>query len=547
VSEPAEQPGPGPAGEPGAPRKKPESLRTRVSKAMFWNTVLFPVKAIISLLASLVVANLLRIEGFGAYTSLLAAAAVISLYTDLGLERSLPKFLPEVEHRFGRSGVRLFLQWVLGIKFVLLLVVVGVLQAWAPFFTSFFQLPASDAWLITVLCVLIVLGSLSNIMIQILFAFFKQKAYNLIEILTVLIQPLLTAVLVLLGFGVPGALISLLVTTILILGLQSWQALRAGREVAASTQQVRLRNLLSLFPRFWPYALLIYLINVSSTIYEANVPLMVLNGLGDIVGIGTLALGAKYVREFIGFLVAPQTGVQVPLFSRLFVQGDQSTLQRAYCSFTRLFMLALIPTGVGLILFSQGLIQLLFRQEYSGAAAVAVVLIVGSFLDSMLGSVPHNVLMAYERYRPVVLSRLLILATVPLLFWLAPRYSALGLALGMGVARLAGAAVVLGYAVVSFRLRFPWRFLGRVVLATAAFVAVLLPALWLGRWGIFDSVLPANLLDRIVGILILAGLALLSVVIFLLVFKRLGGLEAEDRERVEELRFPLKKWILRWL
>jgi O-antigen/teichoic acid export membrane protein len=525
----------------------PESLRTKVSKAMFWNTVLFPLKAVIAFLTSLIVANQLKIEGFGAYTSLQAAAAAISLYTDLGLERSLPKFLPEVEHRFGRTGVRLFLQWLLGIKFVLLLLVIGVLQAGTPFFTSYFQLPASDTWLITLLCALIVLGSLSNIMIQILFAFFKQKAYNLIDILTVLIQPLLTALLVLLGYGVPGALFSLLVTTILILGLQSWQALRAGREVAASGQQVRLRDLLSLFPRFWPYALLIYLINISSTVYEVNVPLMVLNGLGDVVGIGTLALGGKYVREFIGFLVAPQTGLQVPLFSRLFVQGDHPALQRAYSSFTRLFMLALIPTGVGLILFSQGLVQLLFREEYGGAGAVAAVLIVGSFLDSMLGSVPHNILMAYERYRPVIISRLLILATVPLLFWLAPRYSALGMALGMGVARLVGAAVVLGYAVRAFRLRFPWRFLGRMVAATAAFTAVLLPALWLGRWGIFDNVLPANTFDRIVGVFILAGLGLVSVAIFLFVFKRLGGLEEEDRARVAELRFPLKKWLLRWL
>jgi len=527
--------------------KKPESLGTRVSKAMFWNTILFPVKAVLHFVASLIVANQLKIGGFGAYTSLQVAAATISLYTDLGLERSLPKFLPEVEARFGRRGVRLFLQWILGLKFVLLLIVVSILQAGAPFFASYFQLPPSQTWLITIVCILIVLGSLSNIMIQILFAFFKQKAYNLLEILTVVLQPMLTVTLVLLGYGVAGALVSLLVTTVVIVSLQTWQALRAGRELVPSRVRPQLRDLLGLLPRFWPYALLIYLINISSTVYESNVPLIVLNGLGDVIGIGTLALGAKYVREFIGFLVAPQTGVQVPLFSRLFVQGDQVALQKAYGGFTRLFMLALIPTGVGLILFSQGLIQLLFREEYAGAAVVAVVLIIGSFLDAMLGSVPHNILMSYERYRPVIVSRVLILATVPLIFWLAARYSALGTAMGMSIARLAGAAVVLAYALRAFQLRFPWRFLGRVGLATAAFVAMLVPALWLGGWGIFDTTMPATLGERAAGVLILIGLALVAGAIFIVAFKWLGGLEAEDRERVAGLRFPLKKWILRWL
>lgn len=525
----------------------PESLRSRVSQAMFWNTVLVPLKAVIYFLASLVWINGLRVTGFGTYSSLLAAAALIGQYTDLGLERSLPKFLPEVEARFGRHGVRLFLQWVLGLKLILLTVVVVALQVWTPLVVSFFGLSESGPLLIAILCALVVLGALSNIMVQILFTFFKQKAYNLLEILTSLMQPILTAILVLLGLGVLGAVLSLLLTTVVILALQAWQALRAGRELAPSWGPVAAGDVLALFPRFWPYALLIYLINASATIYEPDVALLVLTGLGDVSGKAALALGARYVREFNRFLVAPQVGVQVPLFARLFVQQDRPALQRAYASFTRLFMLALIPPGVGLILFSRGLIQLLYRAEFGGAVAVIMVLIVGDFLDSMLGSVPHNILMAHERYRPVIVARLLILGALPLIFWLAPHYSALGAALAMAVARLAGAAVVLGYAVRAFRLAFPWRFLGRVLGATAAYTAVLLPILWIGHWGVFDTVLPAGLSERLVGLLILLGLMALSVPLFLLVFKRLGGLEGDDRARLAEMSFPLKKWVLRWL
>ncbi len=524
-----------------------ESLRTRVSKAMFWNTVLFPVKTGIRLLANLIVANVLRISGYGIYRSLVIAAATISLYTDLGLEPTLPKFLPEVEHRFGRSGVRLFMTWFLGLKLFLLLLVVTALQIWTPLVVSFFNLPESSAWLIIVLGALILLGSFSNIMIQVLFAFFKQKAYNLLDIVTMVVQPILTAVFVLVGFGVAGALVSLLATTVLVLGLQIWQALRAGREVAVSTQPVRARDLLGLVPRFWPFAMLNYLISVSRTLYESNVAVLILAGLGDTVGVGSLGLADSFVGESIRFLVAPLSGVQMPLFARLYARDDKTTLQTAYSSFTRLLALALIPTGMGLILFSRGLIQMMYLNEFSGAAAVAIVLIVGNFLDPLLGSLPHTILMAFERYRPVIVARLLILGALPLLFLLVPRYGAMGAAVAMTAARLAGAAVLLGYASRGMGLRFPWSFLRRVLAATAAFTAVLLPALWLGSWGLFDTALPANVVQRIVGLLILAGLMLLAVVIFLVVFKRLGGLEEEDRARLSELSFPLKRWILRWV
>jgi O-antigen/teichoic acid export membrane protein len=533
-----------PGGEPG---KKPESLRTKVSKAMFWNTVLFPFKTLVRLLTSLIVINGLRANGYGTYQSLVIAAGTISLYTDLGLEPTLPKFLPEVEVRFGRSGVRLFMIWFLGLKLFVLLLVVSALQIWTPWVVSFFNLPESSSWLVAVLGVLVLLGSFSNIMIQILFTFFKQRAYNLLDILTAVVQPLLTALLVLLGLGVAGALVSLLITTVLILGLQIWQARLAGRELTPSTQRVQPRDLLAMVPRFWPFAMLNYLINVSRTVYEPSTAVLVLNGLKDTVGIGMLTAANSFVGEFVKFLVAPLSGVQMPLFSRLYARDDRATLQTAYSSFTRLLALALIPTGIGLILLSRGLIQMMYLSEFSGAAAVAIVLIIGNFLDPLLGSLPHVILMAYERYRPVIVARLLILCTLPLLFWLAPRYSAMGAALAMTVARLAGAAVVLGYATRAFALRFPWPFLRRVLAATAAFTAILLPVLWVGHWGLFDSNLPVTILQRVVGMLILVGLVLVAVVVFLFVFKRLGGLEEEDRERVAELRFPLKKWILRWL
>ena len=56
---------------------------------------------------------------------LTSLASTLGVYADLGLERSLPRFVPEVEARAGREGVIAFLRRVVGIKLLVLVVVLA--------------------------------------------------------------------------------------------------------------------------------------------------------------------------------------------------------------------------------------------------------------------------------------------------------------------------------------------------------------------------------------------------------------------------------------
>ena len=82
------------------------TLGTHATRAAYWNTVLLPAKLGAHLLAQLVLANALPKAEYGVYVLALAVGVTSGSLVDLGTERSVVKFLPEVAGRQGRRGVR---------------------------------------------------------------------------------------------------------------------------------------------------------------------------------------------------------------------------------------------------------------------------------------------------------------------------------------------------------------------------------------------------------------------------------------------------------
>src|SRR5258705_11705396 len=72
--------------------------------------------------------NYLQPAEYGVLALLTGLTATIGLYADLGIERSLPRFIPEVERREGRAGVARFLWRVIGLKLILVLLCIVGLQ-----------------------------------------------------------------------------------------------------------------------------------------------------------------------------------------------------------------------------------------------------------------------------------------------------------------------------------------------------------------------------------------------------------------------------------
>jgi O-antigen/teichoic acid export membrane protein len=258
------------------------------------------------------------------------------------------------------------------------------------------------------------------------------------------------------------------------------------------------------------------------------------------VEVAVISVAYNFTRQFLRALVVPLTGVQTPLFARLYAQGRIEGLKTAYATLTKFLILALVPAGVGLIVCSRNLLQIFYGQRNRDAVltgltmheavACTAILAFGLFGEALM-SVVLNVLMVYEESRAVIIARLTALVSIPLLILLVPNLGVVGAAIAVAAAGLISRGTALGYGLRKLDLPFPGRFFVRVGVASILMGVVLLP---------FLALLDATILST----LVMVGLGAL---IFLAAFKVLGGIDQADKERFASLRLPFVNVALRYL
>ncbi len=563
--------------------KSQPNLTQRVAGAAAWNTVLFPVQFVVGLLAGVLMLRYLTLAQYGVLTLISGLAATIGLLSDLGMERSLPRFIPEVEQRAGRAGVGRFLRRVIALKLAIVLVCVSVMlfssrpmldyllqregqatatarqqvaqlrQAGAPPAEAaraetrlaaqeqvVGQIQASGRLFLWVVAVLVLFGALYDVGMQFLTAYFKQKAWNLITAAVALLQPLLVIAFVLAGWSVGGVLLGMVITSVVAVGLAVWQTAIAARELAPAPPAAAPDPTLP--GRFTRFAGVSFLTQGTTWFYDVAFVSFALTAMGlGLEQMALLAFAYTFAKSFLSYAYLPFGGLLTPLLTRIRGRDDPAALQDAYGSVSRLFLLVLLPAGAGLALLTPALLALLYPR-YTETAPLCYILIAFAFAESIL-SVPHNVLMVYERYRPVVAARLLALVSVPLLTLLVPAYGLAGAAVAVGVARLLPRLVTLAVVRREMGLRYPLGFAGRVLAATAAFALPL--ALLLPVWPFPPGA--GTFAGKALAALSLGLLAALAAAVFAVALRVLGGLDASERRRILSLRLPFKTMIARLL
>jgi O-antigen/teichoic acid export membrane protein len=517
---------------------KPLPLATSVSRAMFWNTALFPVKTLLSFASSIILVRALAQTEFAALTSVIAVLNTIGLFSDLGVERTLSKFLPEFERNFGRRGVVRFLWTISGVKVGLLAILILALNLSANFFSDYFKFGANGHVFILAISVLLVLGAASDILLQSLYAYFKQKATNALSIAFAALHPLLVIIFVVAGWGVPGVLLALAISTAVNVALSIPPVSWTLRELAlAPTHFSAPGAWRDVARRFANLSLLNYFFNLSVFFYDMPFVVTVLSNAQDTLGVALFGLAYnRLVNPILQFLLAPLTGIQQPLFARLYIEKDTRKLQEAYASLTRFLILFLVPAGVGLSVLARNLIRIFFQSRYEDAALISVLLITFLFAEAVVGP-SHNILLAHERIRAVVITRVIALASIPLLLLAAPVYGVVGATIAAGIGRVGSRLAAAIYAGHAFALQFPFGFLMRVSLASALMEgAMLVPLDFLQR--------PSTPLETVLqtGLAFVVGCAA-----FAFALKLFGGLDASDKLRLSTLGIPFHAYLMRWL
>jgi O-antigen/teichoic acid export membrane protein len=523
-------------------------LVERAGWAAFWNAAFFPIRVLIGFASSIIVVRLLRIENFYLYTVTTALLNTLGMLSDLGIERAMQRLYPEIEMRYGRSGVVRFLLWITGIKGGVLLAFIAALAIVPDFWIGTFNLGSNGGWLLLFVSILLLLGAASDVSVQFIYTHFRQKATNALSVLAAVVNPTLTSIFVLLGWGVFGAMLALLITTFISVSISlvlAWRLLAGlSDEPHPKAAEMKRPANRSLRARFVSIAGLDYMINWTVYLYDLPFVALVIALIIAVpdeakVQVAIISLAYKFTRQLLGALVVPLTGVQTPLFARLYAERRIDGLKTAYATITKFLFLALLPACVGLIILSRNLLQIFYGQvgrdavltplTIHEAVACVAVLAVGLFGEAMI-SVALNVLMVYEKYRAVAVTRLLALVSVPLLFLLIPAYGAVGAAIAASTGALLSRAAALTYAVQNLQLPFPSRFFTRVGMASIVMGLSLLPIL---------AYFPPTLLPT----LLMLGM---GVVVFLATFKLLGGMDHADKKRLQDLRVPFMKLALRF-
>ena len=537
-----------------AGKHKQKTLVERAGWAVFWNTAFFPLKVLVGFLSGVVVVRLLRAEGFALYSLTVALLNFLGMFADLGIERTLPRFYPEIEMRFGRRGVLRLLGWVALVKGVVLLALVAALLLAPDYWVERFRLGPAGGWLLAMVALLLVLGAASDVSIQLLSTHFEQRITNALDLLAGVVRPVLIAAFVLAatalhlsGWDVVGAMLALLITTAVSVAVSLWQSWKLLQRIPEEPHhragEVHRPSARPLRDRLVSFAALNYLLNWSVYLYDRDFVVLVMPFLlapEDLKPqVAIISLAYKTGKEFLRALVVPLTGVQTPLFARLYAENRIEGLRTAYTTITKFLILAIFPAGVGLIVTARNFYQVVYGQigrdavvnpdTLTSVVACTAVLVLGLFGESMI-SVALNVLMVYEEFRAVMLARLVALVSIPLMVWLVPEMGAVGAAVAVSVAALASRLAGLLYALRRVGLPFPGRFFVKVGAASLAMGFALLPLLLL------PPTIPATLL-MVVG----------GVGVFLVAFKLLGGMDRADKERFLSLRIPLASTALRFL
>ena len=529
------------------------ALAAQAGQAVIWNVLFLPARLVAEIGVQLIQLNVLSLAAFGVLTIIRAGVNLLGTWIDLGIERALPRFIPEVQRNNGRAGVRWFLARVMAVKLAVLALVGLALWLLSDTFLAYLetqvrgvaklsdvereqllgQIERNGWFWIMAIVMLLALGAIYDVLMAYLISYFRQRAWNSVSLINMLAQPLLISAVVLLGWDVTGVVVAMLLTAALGVVLAVWQVLRVARTQPA-VEDAPL-DATGLLRRFVPYSALSYLFNLSDMAASYVFLVFFVQGLEQAA---LLSVAANIARQVLGYLYVPMQGVQVPLFTRARA-GDGATLPGAYAAACRLLLLLLVPGGVGLIILAQPLVLAQFPRF---VAAVPAIMLLTPFLfaESLLAT-SQNALMVSEQYPPIIVSRLLAFSSLPLAFLLAPPYGVLGAVLAIGLARVLAGAVVFVAGERRLALRFPGAYCLRLLLAAGIMAAALLP---------LAAQLPtmvSSIAERVWLFVGAMGLVLLGAVVFVAALRMLGGLDPRDRQQLAGLRLPLKRLVLRVL
>jgi len=513
-----------------------ETLIARVSRSMFWNIAAFPLSMLLNAGAQVYLIRYLGTTRLNIFAILVAAINTITAYSSLGISRSLNRFLPEFKK--AQNGV-LKIQALLRTTFILRLSIITIsiviLNLYSSFFIRYFELGTEGPIYIKIISIAVIFTGLYNLATYLLHSLFRQKEVNIIALIAAFIQPTLLITFILVGLDISGILLAIVLSNMVACALSWYWGIKAlpSQKIKLTARKLWIETR-TFLKRFFSYSSIVYLFDMSK--YFRDLPFATIIILTFYFTSNTSAklqvsfffVGFKLVDSAIKFLTSASRGVFTPMTAEVYAEKNAEKLHKIFWNASKFQVLICIPAAFGLMLLTPNLIPVLFKEAFAPSINIAYILTAFLFLETLI-AFPSIILLTYEKYRYIIISRLIPILGIPLLIIGTRYWGGVGAAFCLGSLGIISRIVDNYFAISRFKLKYPFKFLFKIIAASAIFTSILA----LIRWKITIS--PYTL----------ALLIVLGGIFFIIAFKMLGGFSQEEKEVIEKSSIPFKNIILK--
>ncbi len=497
------------------------SAAERVSGEAAWSVLAKVATLVGTLGVSVVAARMLGPDDFGTWSLARNMVTYIALLTAFGLDRSLLRFVPELEARGARAGIAALLGGTLAVQLALAAAAVAVLLLLRPLLERLFA--PSIGPLLALVGVLAAVWVLKETLYQLHFALARARILTLTTAVTSVGWLGLTWLLLGRGHGVAGALTAQVLALGVGLALLVPSARSSVRRVARhTTSTVPAR-------RVAPYALTLTASGLVNLVVQRQSEVFFLAAVAPPAVVGFYDLG--YSLPQLGMELVPLSLYAVMLSAiTASTTRDPSRLGALVGWYYKVLALVTVPVALLGLGWADRLLVLLYGAEMAPAGDLARVFSVLHLLPFV--SVPVGTALAVreQAHRTLPFGLAQVAVNIGLDVLLIPRFGVPGAVAAVVLTFLLVTPVTIWYAIrFTGPLEIPVGWIGRLVVALSPGLLPMAARPWLDGW-----------LGAAVGIA--ASVALMAAGM------RLGRVVGPDeRERLERSRLPGRQILLRVL
>ena len=330
-------------------------LARKVLKNMFFNSSSIIISGVGGLIFTIVLARLLKPELFGLYHLALSVALVMMTFTDLGVNRTMTRYVSYALGRNDRTLARSYFKYVFKIKFLFAsLSSITLIILAKPLAIYLFHKPSLILPL-EIVGVLIFFYSFFDFLDATFVALQKFEYCAARSLIYEVLRLSIVTLLIILGYSVYGALIGLLlaiaivVSILLLILIRKYSYLLKGKTVKIERRRVL---------RFLGYLTFSTLI---TGLFYHHVDVIMLGILMTPTDVGFYKAAFNIITAFIGLVSA--TAVLFPVFTQL----EKDELKNAFEKVFRYLSMFAFPCAFGLVFIAKPIIKIMYGTEYLSA------------------------------------------------------------------------------------------------------------------------------------------------------------------------------------